>query len=135
MLCVEDVLDALRWAEEIGGLKTLIDRSTANLEAVEDWAVKTDWIDFLANDPATRSNTSICLSLSDRCPLEGEARATAPKRIAALLGKEGVAQDINGYRDAPPGLRIWGGATVDPEDTAALMPWIDWAYQQIAQEA
>lgn len=134
MLCVEDVLDALGWAEQIGGLDALKTRSMTNLEIVEDWVARTDWVDFLANDPATRSNTSICLRLSDKCPLDGDARATAPKRIAALLDKEGIAHDINGYRDAPPGLRIWGGATVEPDDMSALMPWLDWAYAKVAEE-
>lgn len=132
MLCVEDVLDALAWAEEIGGLDALVARSEANLETVESWAAKTAWIEFLASDPATRSSTSICLKLSDACPLTGEARDTAPKRMAALLEAEGVAYDINGYRDAPPGLRLWGGATVDPADTEALMPWLDWAYGSVS---
>lgn len=134
MLCVEDAIDSLKWAESIGGLRTLIERSQANLETVEDWVTRTNWIEFLPNDPATRSSTSICLMLSDQCPLEGEARETAPKRMAALLEQEGVALDINGYRDAPPGLRIWGGATVEPSDMAALMPWLDWAYAQILAE-
>lgn len=134
MLCVEDAIDSLTWAESIGGLSALIGRSQTNLETVEDWVARTDWIEFLPNDPATRSSTSICLMLSDACPLEGEARATAPKRMATLLEKEGVALDINGYRDAPPGLRIWGGATVEPSDMAALMPWLDWAYAQIIAE-
>jgi len=133
MLCVEDVLDALAWAEEIGGLDALTARSEANLEAVESWAAQTGWIGFLASDPATRSSTSICLALSEACPLQGEARETAPKRVAQLLEAEGVAYDINGYRDAPPGLRLWGGATVDPADTEALMPWLDWAYDQVAK--
>ncbi|MDW3208155.1 MAG: phosphoserine transaminase [Alphaproteobacteria bacterium] len=134
MLCVEDAIDSLTWAESIGGLSALIERSQNNLETVEDWVARTDWIEFLPNDPATRSSTSICLMLSDACPLEGDARATAPKRMATLLEKEGVALDINGYRDAPPGLRIWGGATVEPSDMAALMPWLDWAYAQIIAE-
>jgi phosphoserine aminotransferase len=132
MLCVEDALDALKWAEEIGGLDAMIARSARNLEVVEDWVVATPWIEFLASDPATRSNTSICLALSDLCPLDGEERATAPKRIAGLLDKEGVAHDINTHRDAPPGLRLWGGATVEADDMSALMPWIDWAYAQVA---
>jgi len=134
MLCVEDSLDALRWAESVGGVQGMIDRSQANLAVIQDWVEKTDWIEFLPVDPATYSNTSICLKLSDLCPLEGEARATAPKRMASLLDKENVAKDINGYRDAPAGLRIWGGATVEASDTAALMPWLDWAYAMITKE-
>ncbi|MCR9221602.1 MAG: phosphoserine transaminase [Alphaproteobacteria bacterium] len=132
MLAVEDCLDALKWAEGLGGLDALIARSQSNLAAIEDWVRQTDWIDFLAAERATRSSTSICLKLSDACPLEGEARASAPKRLAKLLEDEGVAYDINGYRDAPPGLRIWGGATVERADVDALLPWLDWAYAQIA---
>lgn len=134
MLCVEDALDALKWAEGVGGLSGMIARSTANLSAIETWVEATPWIEFLPKSAATRSNTSICLSLSDACPLEGEARATAPKRMAALLDKEGIAHDINGYRDAPAGLRIWGGATVEASDMAALTPWLDWAYGEILGE-
>jgi phosphoserine aminotransferase len=134
MLCVEDALDALRWAESVGGAQGMIDRSQANLAVIQDWVEMTDWIEFLPVDPATYSNTSICLKLSDLCPLEGEARATAPKRMASLLDKENVAKDINGYRDAPAGLRIWGGATVEASDTTALMPWLDWAYAMITKE-
>jgi phosphoserine aminotransferase len=134
MLCVEDAIDSLKWAEDIGGLRALIDRSQRNLEIVEDWVARTDWIEFLPNDPASRSSTSICLMLSEQCPLEGDKRETAPKRMAGLLEKEGIALDINGYRDAPPGLRIWGGATVEPSNMAALMPWLDWAYAQILAE-
>lgn len=132
MLAVEDCLDALKWAESIGGLDGLVARSQSNLAAVEDWVAAREWIDFLPSDPATRSSTSICLKLSDACPLEGEARAGAPKAIAKRLEEEVVAFDINGYRDAPPGLRLWGGPTVEPADTAALLPWIDWAYGDLA---
>lgn len=134
MLCVEDVLDALDWATEIGGLDALIARSGANLAAVEAWVDRTDWISFLAQDPATRSSTSICLTLSDAGALQGEAKAAAPKKMAQLLEQEGIAFDINGYRDAPPGLRLWGGATVDPKDMAALLPWLDWAYATLVAE-
>jgi phosphoserine aminotransferase len=116
MLCVEDALDGLRWAESVGGLDGLIARSEANLAEVARWVERTDWVDFLAEDPTTRSCTSICLK--------------APKEIAALLEKEGVAYDIASYRDAPPGLRIWGGATVETADIEALLPWIDWARSQ-----
>jgi len=103
-----------------------------NLAAVEDWVEARDWVEFLALDPGTRSSTSICLTLSDACPLQGAARDSAPKAMAKMLDDEGVAYDINGYRDAPPGLRLWGGATVERSDMEALMPWIDWAYEQIA---
>ena len=131
MMAVEDVLDALEWAKSIGGLGEMIARSEKNLKAVANWVEKTDWIDFLCADPATRSNTAICLKLSDTCKLGGEDRAAAPKKISQLLDKAGVAFDINGYRDAPAGLRLWGGATVEPADMEALMPWLDWAYGEI----
>jgi phosphoserine aminotransferase len=131
MLCVEDAIDALKWAGEIGGLPALIERSRANLAAVTAWVEATPWVEFLARDPASRSATSICLTITDTGALTGDDAAAAPKRIAALLDKEGVAYDIGGYRDAPPGLRIWGGATVDPLDMQVLMPWIEWAYEEI----
>lgn len=116
MLCVEDALDGLKWAEAIGGLPALVARSQANLNAIAQWVERTEWASFLAKDPATRSSTSICL-LADRA-----------KAIAALLEQEGVAYDIGSYRDAPAGLRIWGGATVETSDIEALLPWLDWAY-------
>lgn len=132
MLCVEDVLDALFWAESIGGLDGMIARSRANLEVVERWVDSRGWVAFLAEDKAIRSNTSICLSFPEHASLSGDALAAAPKAIAKLLEAEGVAFDINGYRDAPPGLRIWGGATVEASDMEALMPWLDWAYGEVA---
>jgi phosphoserine aminotransferase len=134
MLCVEDYLDALRWAAGIGGLTALCARSTQNLAVLEAWVAKTPWVAFLAADPATRSNTSICLSIvSDWFRAESaEAQAEFTKRLAALLEAEHVAYDINGYRAAPPGLRIWGGATVEAADLAALLPWLDWAYAELA---
>jgi phosphoserine aminotransferase len=134
MLCVEDALDGLRWAERIGGLAALIARSEANLAAIAAWVAKRDWIDFLAEDPATRSCTSICLKITAPwfVALDGTAQADAAKRIASALEKEGAAYDIASYRDAPPGLRIWGGATVETADIEALLPWLDWAYAQVA---
>ena len=126
MLCVEDALDGLRWAERIGGLPALIRRSEANLAAIAAWVARTPWIEFLAADPAARSPTSICLQLPG-------AEPALPKRIAALLEAEGVAFDIGAYRDAPPGLRIWGGATVETADIDALLPWLDWAYAEAAR--
>jgi len=126
MLCVEDALDGLRWAERIGGLPALIRRSEANLAAIAAWVARTPWIEFLAADPAARSPTSICLQLPG-------AEPALPKRIAALLEAEGVAFDIGAYRDAPPGLRIWGGATVETADIEALLPWLDWAYAEAAR--
>jgi phosphoserine aminotransferase len=136
MLCVEDALDGLRWAEQVGGLPALIARSEANLAAVSDWAARSDWAAFLAEDPRTRSCTSICLTIAAPwfAALAPEAQAAAAKRIVALLERQGVALDIGAYRDAPPGLRIWGGATVETADIAALLPWLDWAHAQVAAE-
>jgi phosphoserine aminotransferase len=130
MLCVEDALDGLRWAEEIGGLDQLIARSRANLETVAAWVETSDWIDFLAEDPATRSSTSICLRIVDPWTRERDSEQIAAtlKRAVTTLADEGVAYDIGSYRDAPNGLRIWGGATVERDDVEALLPWIDWAW-------
>jgi phosphoserine aminotransferase len=135
MLCVEDALDSLIWAESIGGLPAMITRSEANLAAIAAWVAKTPWVDFLAQDPATRSCTSICLKIVDPAitALTAEQQADIPKKMAALLEKEGVAYDINGYRDAPAGLRIWGGATVDTADINALLPWLEWAFANVKQ--
>ncbi len=136
MLCVEDAIDGLAWAEEVGGLDRLIERSENNLAAVAAWVARTPWVDFLAADPAIRSCTSICLKIVDPAvtALDDEAQAAVPKKIASLLEKEGVAFDINGYRDAPPGLRIWGGATIDTADLEALLPWLDWAFDRARAE-
>ena len=136
MLAVEDALDALGWAESIGGLAALTARSRANLAAIESWAAETTWVDFLAEDPATRSRTSVCLKIVDPwfTGLDGESQLAAAKRIASLLDEEGVAFDIGAYRDAPPGLRIWAGATVETSDIEALLPWLDWAYSAIKAE-
>ena len=133
MLCVEDALDGLRWAEQAGGLPALIRRSEANLAAIAAWAERSDWAGFLAEDPATRSCTSICLKITAPwfAAIDADGQAKAAKRIASLLEKEGVAYDIASYRDAPPGLRIWGGATVETSDIQALLPWLDWAYAQV----
>jgi phosphoserine aminotransferase len=126
LLCAEDALDGLRWAEQAGGLRGLIARSEANLAALAEWVARTPWVDFLAEDKATRSCTSICL----RVDPPGFA-----KPIAALLDNEGVAYDIGAYRDAPPGLRIWGGATVETADIRALLPWLDWAFARVAADS
>ena len=136
MLCVEDALDGLRWAESIGGLKGLIARSEANLAAIVDWVAAGSGYGFLAQDAATRSCTSICLTITAPwfTALAAEAQATAAKRIASLLEKEGVALDAGAYRDAPPGLRIWGGATVETSDIKALLPWLDWALASVQAE-
>jgi phosphoserine aminotransferase len=135
MLCVEDALDGLRWAERIGGLPALIARSEANLRAVADWVMRTPWVDFLAEDPATRSCTSICLKIVApwfiALPPEGQAKAA--KQLASVLEQQGVAYDIGAYRDAPPGLRIWGGATVETADIAVLLPWLEWAYGEVSR--
>ncbi len=136
MLCVEDAVDGLRWAESVGGLDGLIARSEANLGAIAHWVAHTAWVDFLAEAPDTRSCTSICLKLVAPwfTALPAQAQALAAKRVAALLEKEGVAYDIAAYRDAPPGLRIWGGATVETADVAALLPWLDWAHDVVQAE-
>ena len=130
MVCVEDALDGLKWAESIGGTSALLARSNANLAAIEHWVARTDWVSFLASDPASRSCTSVCLSIVDPwfLGLAPDAQAAVPKKIDALLEKKHVAYDINGYRDAPPGLRIWAGATVETDDLEALFPWLDWAF-------
>ncbi len=134
MLCVADALDGLRWAESVGGLPGLIARSEANLHAVADWVARTPWVDFLAADPATRSCTSICLKIVAPwfAALDADGQAKAAKQVATSLEKEGVAYDIGAYRDAPPGLRVWGGATVETGDIEALLPWLDWAFAQVA---
>jgi phosphoserine aminotransferase len=136
MLCVEDYLDALRWATSIGGLAELRRRADANLGVLEAWAGKTRWVDFLAADPATRSNTSVCLKVVDPrvTALADEAQADFAKKLASALEKEGVAYDVAGYRDAPAGLRIWCGATVDASDLEALTPWLDWAFETTIAE-
>jgi len=133
MLAVEDYLDALKWAEQIGGLKALIARSNASLAAITAWVAKSDWAAFLAKDEAIRSNTSVCLKVVDPWfeALSPEAKADADKKIASTLDKEGVAFDLGAYRDAPPGLRIWCGATVETADVEALLPWLDWAWAKV----
>ncbi|MBP0466129.1 phosphoserine transaminase [Roseomonas sp. PWR1] len=136
MLCVEDAIDGLRWAEGVGGLKGLVARSEANLAAIARWVAAKPGFDFLAEDPATRSCTSICLTITAPwfTAMGAEAQAAAAKKIASLLEKEGVALDAGAYRDAPPGLRIWGGATVETADIEALLPWLDWALATVAAE-
>lgn len=133
MLCVEDALDGLKWAESVGGLPGLIARSKANLHALEAWVEKSSWAAFLAADSATRSNTSICLKISDPAylALSADDQAKHAKSIVSMLEKENAAYDIGSYRDAPAGLRIWGGATVETADIQALTPWLDWAYEQV----
>ena len=134
MLCVEDVIDALTWAQGIGGLSGMRARADANLAVLAGWVARTPWADFLAADPATRSNTSVCLRVVDArvAALSADAQADFAKTLASLLEKEGAALDIGGYRDAPPGLRIWCGATVETADLEALTPWLDWAFETAA---
>jgi phosphoserine aminotransferase len=133
MLAVEDALDSLRWAEGIGGLPALIERSESNLSSVAEWVERTPWVDFLAREPATRSCTSICLQIVDEwfISLSESDRSTTAKDLGRMLDSEGVAFDINSYANAPPGLRIWGGATVDNADIEALLPWLDWAFAKL----
>ncbi len=130
MLCVEDALDGLRWAESIGGLPALIARSQANLKRIDDWVAQSSWAAFLAEDPCSRSSTSICLKIKDPAftALSPEDQAARAKSIVTAVEKERAAYDIGSYRDAPVGLRVWGGATVETSDIQALLPWLDWAY-------
>ena len=130
MLCVEDYLDALAWAKSLGGLNALIAKADANAKVLADWVAVTPWIENLAADPATRSNTSVCLRVVDPAitALPADAQAAFAKSMAAALEKEGVAYDAGHYRDAPPGLRIWCGATIEASDVAALLPWLEWAF-------
>jgi phosphoserine aminotransferase len=130
MLCVEDYLDALNWAKSIGGLKALIARADANTKVLADWKAKTPWVDFLAADAAIRSNTSVCMKVVDPAitALPAEGQAEFAKKLVAAVEKEGAGYDLGAYRDAPAGLRIWCGATVEAGDVAALTQWLDWAF-------
>ena len=136
MLCLEDYLDALSWVERVGGLYGTIARSDANAAVITDWVKGTSWVDFLARSPETRSNTSVCLKLVDPevLALPPKLRDEFPKRMAALLDAENVAKDIDAYRHAPPGLRIWTGATVEKSDLEALTPWLEWAFAREKQK-
>ena len=136
MLCVEDYLDALKWAEEIGGLGAMMARADANLATLAHWVEATDWVGFLAEDASIRSNTSVCLKIVDPAvlALSDEDQAALAKKIASLLDAEGVAYDIGAYRDAPSGLRIWAGATIENADLEALLPWLDWAFATASAE-
>jgi phosphoserine aminotransferase len=131
MLCVEDYLDALKWAQSVGGLNGLMARADANAKVIYDFVDSSDWLGNLAIVPQTRSNTSVCLTITDPdiAALDLDAQAAFAKSIVSLLDKEAVAFDIGAYRDAPSGLRIWAGATVETSDLVALMPWLEWAYQ------
>ena len=126
MLCVSDYLDALAWVDGLGGVKATMARSQTNLKIIEDFVATNDWISFLAKDPATRSNTSVCMTLA--------VSAQQVKHMVALIEAQGVAYDIGAYKDAPAGLRIWCGATVEAEDLRALLPWLAWAYAQVCTE-
>ncbi len=131
MLCVEDYLDALKWAKSIGGLKTLMKRADENFAVLDQFVKKTPWIEFLAKDPATRSNTSVCFKIVDPAvvKLDADKQAAFAKAIVNRLEKAGVAHDIGAYRDAPSGLRIWAGATIEARDLQALTEWLDWAFK------
>ncbi|MEE3041824.1 MAG: phosphoserine transaminase [Candidatus Latescibacterota bacterium] len=133
MLCVEDALDGLRWAEQIGGLSELTKRSSDNLNVFEKWVAQRSWIDFLALQQATRSSTSICFRIVDEWyeSLSDAGQASKAKDLVKLMEAEQVAYDIGAYRDAPPGLRIWGGSTIETADVAALTSWLDWGFEQI----
>jgi phosphoserine aminotransferase len=128
MLAVEDDIDTLKWGKSIGGLAALHARADANTKLLSDWVERTPWIDFLAVDPATRSNTSVCLSIVDPDVVAAGAVATVAKGIVKMLEDEGVAYDFGSYRDAPPGLRVWAGGTVEASDIDALTDWLDWAF-------
>ncbi len=136
MLCVEDYLDALTWAESVGGLNGLRSRADKNLSILTKWVEEAEWVDFLAKEPNTRSNTSACLKITSSwfLSLPQEEQAVAAKRLAALLDQEGVAFDIGAYRDAPAGLRIWTGATIEAADLEALTGWLDWAHEAVRAE-
>jgi phosphoserine aminotransferase len=131
MLCVEDYIDALLWAKKIGGLKGLMKRADSNARAIANWVKATPWVDFLAEKPKTRSNTSVCLKFTDAAvtALPPDAQAAFAKGVVSMLEKEGVGFDLGSYRDAPPGLRIWCGATVETRDVKALLPWIEQAFE------
>ena len=132
MICIEDAIDAMEWGKALGGLSAMQARADANFKVLADWVAKTDWIDFLAKNPANRSNTSVCFSIVDPAvtALDADKQAAFAKAIVARLDKAGVAYDIGAYKDAPSGLRIWAGSTIEAADLAALVPWLDWAFAQ-----
>ncbi len=136
MLCVEDAIDGLKWAEEIGGLRPLIARAENNLKAISAWVARTDWVDFLVADPKARSCTSVCLKIVAPWfqKLPEDKQAAVPKQMVKLLEQEKAAYDIDGYRDAPPGLRVWAGSTIETSDLEALFPWLDWALETVAKD-
>jgi phosphoserine aminotransferase len=130
MLCIEDAVDAMEWGKSVGGLKAMQARADANFKVLSDWVAKTEWVDFLAQIPETRSNTSVCLTIVDKAVklLDGDAQAAFAKAIVSRLDKAGAAYDIGAYRDAPTGLRIWAGSTIEAADLKALTVWLDWAF-------
>jgi len=132
MICIEDAIDAMEWGKSLGGLKAMQARADANFKVLADWVAKTDWVDFLAKNPANRSNTSVCFSIVDPVvtALDADKQAAFAKAIVARLDKAGVAYDIGAYKDAPSGLRIWAGSTVETSDLAALVPWLDYAFAE-----
>ena len=134
MLCVEDYIDAMKWGVSVGGLEGLCARADDNLATMAEWVSKSDWADFLCKAAANRSNTSVCLKIIDErvAALDEESQRAFAKKMESLLESEGAAFDIGGYRDAPPGLRIWCGATVERSDLEALTPWLDWAFSETA---
>jgi phosphoserine aminotransferase len=133
MLCVEDAIDSLRWAEQVGGLPALIAHAETNLATVATWVAARPWIDFLAEAPDTRSSTSICLKIVDPwfLGLDEARQRAAIKRLTGSIEEAGAGYDLAGHRDAPPGLRVWGGATVAGADIEALLPWLDWAFDEL----
>ncbi len=135
MICVEDYVQALEWAKNLGGLEALIKRADANAAVINAWVEKTGWVEHLVADPAIRSNTSVCLKLSDSATqgLDDEAKTAVPKAMVKLLEQQGAALDLGAYRDAPPGLRIWCGATIEASNLKALTPWLDWAFEQTSK--
>src|SRR5690606_17733566 len=132
MLCIEDAIDAMEWGKSIGGLRAMQGRADANFKVLADWVARTPWVEFLAKNPANRSNTSVCLSIVDPAitGLDDAAQAAFAKAIVSRLDKAGVAYDIGAYKDAPSGLRIWAGSTVEASDLEALTPWLDWAFAE-----
>jgi len=137
LLCVEDAIDSLRWAESVGGLAGLIRRTEANFSAIAGWVAGSSWAGFLAENPATRSPTSVCLKFTDPwfTGLAAERQAALAKALVGFLESEGVAYDIGAHRDAPTGLRVWAGATVETNDLVALLPWLDWAYAAVRADS
>ena len=136
MLALEDYLDALKWVAELGGLQAMIARADDNASAIADWVTKTDWVDFLCADKNLRSNTSVCLKLTDSkiAAMENADQWVFVKKMVALLDQEGAAYDLGAYKDAPAGLRIWAGSTVERSNLEALFPWLDWAFEQASSE-